>query len=132
MLHPYLIRPQGLTDITLVHKHPSFTVTLKYLLFVCFFVFPPGSMNVSVTKEEAKRRKAPCRQALVSADHNHSELEEERRLTGSKWREGSRENTFDHTRLLKTLPSPREITTRKSAVLFGKVSAMFCWNTLVN
>lgn len=89
-------------------------------------------MNVSVTKEEVKRRKAPCRQALVSADHNHSELEEERRLTGSKWKEGSRENTFDHTRLLETLPTPREITTRKSAVLFGKVSAMFCWNTLVN
>jgi len=80
---------------------------------------------VSIAKEEVKRRKAPCRQALVSADRNHSELEEERRLTGSKWREGSRENTFDHTSLLKTLPTPREITTRKSAVLFGKVSASF-------
>ncbi|XP_050979939.1 BAH and coiled-coil domain-containing protein 1 isoform X3 [Labeo rohita] len=84
-----------------------------------------GSMNVSVTKDEVKRRKAPCRPALVSADHNHSELEEERRLTGPKWREGSRENTFDHTRVLKTSPTPRERTTRKSAVLLGKRKS--CW-----
>ncbi|XP_073684402.1 BAH and coiled-coil domain-containing protein 1 [Garra rufa] len=84
-----------------------------------------GSMNVSVTKEEVKRRKAPCRPALVIADHNHSELEEERRLTGPKWREGSRENTFDHTRVLKTSPTPRERTTRKSAVLLGKRKS--CW-----
>lgn len=76
---------------------------------------------MSVTKDEVKRRKAPCRPALVSADHNHSELEVERRLTGPKWREGSRENTFDHTRVLKTSPTPRERTTRKSAVLLGKV-----------
>ncbi|XP_016385912.1 BAH and coiled-coil domain-containing protein 1-like [Sinocyclocheilus rhinocerous] len=79
-----------------------------------------GSMSVSVNKEEVKRRKAPCRPALVSADHYHSEQEVERRLTGSKWREGSRENTFDHTRVLKTSPTPREKTTRKSAVLLGK------------
>lgn len=128
MLHPCLIRQQGLMDITLVHKHSSFTVTLNFF----FFVFPPGSMNVSVTKEEVKRRKAPCRSALVSADHNHSELEEERRLAGPRWREGSRENTFDHTRVLKTSPTAREITTRKSAVLLGKVLAMFCWISLVN
>ncbi|KAL0179215.1 hypothetical protein M9458_024657, partial [Cirrhinus mrigala] len=61
-----------------------------------------GSMNVSVTKDEVKRRKAPCRPALVSADHNHSELEEERRLTGPKTP-------------LTTLGN-----TRKSAVLLGK------------
>lgn len=76
---------------------------------------------MSIAKEEAKRRKAPCRPALVSDDHNHSELEEERRLTGPKWRNGLRENTFDHTRVLKTLSTPREKTTRKSAVLLGKV-----------
>lgn len=84
-----------------------------------------GSMNVSVTKEEMKRRKAPCRPAQVCADHNHSELDEDRRLTGPKWREGSRENTFDHTRVLKTSPTPRERTTRKSAVLLGKRKS--CW-----
>lgn len=116
MLHPYLIRQQGLTDITLVRKHSFFTVTLNAL-----FVFPSGSMNVSIAKEEVKRRKAPCRLALVSADHNHSELEEERRSTGPKWREGSRDNTFAHIRVLKSSPTPREKTTRKSAVLLGKV-----------
>ncbi|XP_016122718.1 BAH and coiled-coil domain-containing protein 1-like isoform X4 [Sinocyclocheilus grahami] len=84
-----------------------------------------GSMNVSVNKEEVKRRKAPCSPALVSADHYHSEQEVERRLTGPKWREGSRENTFDHTRVLKTSPTPREKTTRKSAVLLGKRKS--CW-----
>lgn len=78
-----------------------------------------------MSKEEVKRRKAPCRPALVSADHNHSELDEDRRLTGPKWREGSRENTFDHTRVLKTSPTPRERTTRKSAVLLGKVCLYF-------
>ncbi|XP_016335737.1 BAH and coiled-coil domain-containing protein 1-like isoform X2 [Sinocyclocheilus anshuiensis] len=84
-----------------------------------------GSMNVSVNKEEVKRRNAPCRSALVSADHYHSEQEVERRLTGLNWREGSRENTFDHTRVLKTSPTPREKTTRKSAVLLGKRKS--CW-----
>lgn len=90
-----------------------------------FFVFPPGSMNVSVNKEEMKRRQAPCRRALVSADHYHSGQEVERRLTGPKCREGSRENTFDHTRVLKTSPTPREKTTRKSAMLHGKVYLCF-------
>ncbi|XP_067286799.1 BAH and coiled-coil domain-containing protein 1 isoform X2 [Pseudorasbora parva] len=79
----------------------------------------------SITKEEVKRRKAPCRPALVRADPNHSEPEGERRLTGPKWRERSRENTFDHTRVLKTSPTAREITTRKSAVLLGKRRS--CW-----
>uniref|UniRef100_A0A8C1BNN1 BAH domain and coiled-coil containing 1b n=1 Tax=Cyprinus carpio carpio TaxID=630221 RepID=A0A8C1BNN1_CYPCA len=84
-----------------------------------------GSMNVSVNKEEMKRRQAPCRRALVSADHYHSGQEVERRLTGPKCREGSRENTFDHTRVLKTSPTPREKTTRKSAVFLGKRKS--CW-----
>ncbi|XP_059387229.1 BAH and coiled-coil domain-containing protein 1-like isoform X3 [Carassius carassius] len=83
------------------------------------------SMNVSINKEEVKRRKAPCRLALVSADHYHSEQEVERRLTGPKGREGSRENTFDHIRVLKTSPTSREKTTRKSAVLLGKRKS--CW-----
>ncbi len=121
MLHPYLIRQQGLID--------RYHLCLQTLIFHCHtscsFVFPSGSMNVSIAKEEVKRRKAPCRPALVSTGHNHSELEEERRLTGPKWREGLRENTFDRTRVLKTLSTPREKNTRKSAVLLGKVYLWF-------
>ncbi|XP_051969193.1 BAH and coiled-coil domain-containing protein 1-like isoform X4 [Xyrauchen texanus] len=85
-----------------------------------------GSVNVSVSKEEVRmRRKAPCRPVLVSADTNHSELEEGRRLNGPKWREGSREHTFDHTRLLKISTNPRERTTRKTPMLHGKRKS--CW-----
>ncbi|XP_051958759.1 BAH and coiled-coil domain-containing protein 1 [Xyrauchen texanus] len=76
-------------------------------------------------EEIRMRRKAPCRPALVSADNNHSELEEGRRLTGPKWKEGSRENTFDNTRLLKTSSNPRERSNRKTAVLLGKRKS--CW-----
>ncbi|XP_051530152.1 BAH and coiled-coil domain-containing protein 1-like isoform X2 [Myxocyprinus asiaticus] len=85
-----------------------------------------GSVNVSLSKEEVRmRRKAPCRPVLVSADNNHSELEEGRRLNGPKWREGSREHTFDHTRFLKTSSNPRERATRKTAMLLGKRKS--CW-----
>ncbi|XP_055033165.2 BAH and coiled-coil domain-containing protein 1 [Misgurnus anguillicaudatus] len=81
----------------------------------------------SSTKDTKMRRKAPCRPALVSADNSHSEMEEDRRLTLPRWREGSRENTFDHIRVLKSSPTPRERTTRKSAMLFGKRRVRSCW-----
>ncbi|XP_057213780.1 BAH and coiled-coil domain-containing protein 1 isoform X2 [Triplophysa rosa] len=86
-----------------------------------------GSVNVSNNKEVKMRRKAPCRPALVSADNNHLEMEEMRGWTFPKWREGSGENTFDHTRVLKTSSTPRERTSRKSTVLLGKRKVRGCW-----
>lgn len=94
-------------------------LTASMSLIIIFLLL--GSVNVSTNKEVKMRRKVPCRPALVSTDNSHSEKEEERRWTFPKWREGSRENSFDHTRVLKTSSTPRERTSRKSTVLLGKV-----------
>ncbi|TRY99905.1 hypothetical protein DNTS_004338, partial [Danionella cerebrum] len=79
-----------------------------------------GSLTVSITKEEVKRRKTPCR-----PNQNHSELAEEVRITGPKWREGSRESNCDRTTVLKSSTAHHEKTSRKSAVLHGKRKS--CW-----
>ncbi len=91
------------------------------------FCVPFRAMNVSIAKEEVKRRKAPCRPALVSTGHNHSDWRK-RRLTGPKWREGLRENTFDRTRFSRPYLL-QEKNNQEECCASWKGISMICSNT---
>ncbi|GAA6104677.1 BAH and coiled-coil domain-containing protein 1 isoform X1 [Tachysurus ichikawai] len=78
-----------------------------------------GSVTALLAKGDVKHRKrAPCRQSLLSEDRNC--LLVEKRQNALRWRGVSQESSLYCNKVLKCIPNPLERTAGKNSVALGK------------